>query len=70
MQQDRLFRLPVAAITVTAYYEAPEGWRLVITARRADESWTDTRPEWYSHLTSNEMLDVLSAALATQLGVG
>jgi len=61
MEQDRLFRLAHAGYSLNAYYVPREGWHLVIRARRGDEAWEDTEPVAYSHLTTLELLDVMSS---------
>jgi len=61
MNQDRLFRLAHSGYALNAYYVPPEGWTLIIRARRADEAWQDTEPETYSGLTTVELIDAMSA---------
>ena len=69
MHQERLFRLAFSGIQLGAYYEGAEGWHVVIRMRRDDELWADVEPVHYHHLTSVEMLDVISAHLGSELGV-
>lgn len=61
MDQERLFRLAHAGYALNAYYVPPDGWTLIIRARRADEAWQDTEPHTYSRLTTLELLDTMAA---------
>jgi len=61
MHQDRLFRLAYAGYALNAYYVPPEGWTLIVRARRADEAWGDTEAVTYARLTTMELLDTMAA---------
>ena len=61
MEQTRLFRLAHAGYALNAYYVPPEGWTLIVRARRADEAWQDTEAVTYSRLTTMELLDTMAA---------
>lgn len=69
METERLFRLAVDAIDISAHHEGRDGWHLRVRFRRADESWGDVEPTVYSHLTTSELLDVITAEFATHLGL-
>jgi len=67
MEQIRLFRLATEVIHIHSTFVAGEGWHVTFTSRRQDESWADTRPSTYSHLTTDELLQVIDAELSTAL---
>lgn len=67
MQERRLFRLAPAGYACNAYHVPGEGWRVIMRMRRADEAWSDTEPETYSHLTTAELCDVISVATFTTM---
>jgi hypothetical protein len=69
MDQDRLFRLPPEAVSVTASYAWPFGWRVTVGVRRADEGWHEARMETYEHLSTEELLQVIDADLTAGLGL-
>lgn len=70
MDEQRLFRLAPAGLSINAYFVHGEGWRLSSRMRRADEPWADTELLTYTHLSTAELLDVICADAATQLGLG
>lgn len=61
MADDRLFRLATEAFTINAHHDGRRGWRLVVRARRGDETWDEARTVTYTDLTTRELLDVLEA---------
>ena len=65
--QERLFRLPVEVLQVQAVYIAREGWQLRVQARRVGDEWSSATAQLYSHLTHDELLDVVVADLTTLL---
>jgi len=67
MDQTRLFRLAHAGYALNAYYVPPEGWTLVVRARRADEAWDETESVCYSRLTTMELLDTMAAHASSTL---
>lgn len=69
MSQMRLFRLAPEVVSCHATFVGGEGWRLRIVVRRQDESFGDAYVCDYSHLSTAELLDVISAEAGTQLGL-
>lgn len=69
LDQPRLFRLAVEAVTVSAHFDMGRGWHVAITARRGDETWQEATQEVYDCLSSSELVDVLCASLSLQLGL-
>ena len=67
MEQQRLFVLALEAIALTAYHEPAHGWRLVIQSRRQGDEWQDSDRATYSHLTTDELADVVCAEVARRL---
>lgn len=65
--QARLFRLAPEALAISAHFEARAGWRVTVKVRRADEEWDEARSRVYSHLTTEELFDVIVADLAAGL---
>lgn len=67
MDEQRLFRLAVEAGAVTFQHVPGEGWRCVLWTRRGDEEWSDSERDFYSHLTTRELLDTIGAVLDARL---
>lgn len=67
--QQRLYRLAVEAIALTAWWEPGRGWQVALRLRRGDESWSDSERADYSVLSSPELVDVIGAELARVLGL-
>ena len=67
MDQQPLFRLAVEAMAMSARFVPMEGWHVVLTARRGDEEWAASERRTYTHLTSEELVDVLEAEVARWL---
>jgi len=68
MQEARLFRLALEAIHLQATFIAGQGWHLSVGARRGDESWQEAYRANYSHLSTDELLQVIveeATALST-----
>ena len=64
MHEPRLFRAPHAGVVIQAQHvPAERGWRLIVRLRRDDESWDAGYRADYSHLTTDELVDVLHAEL-------
>jgi len=59
--QPRLFRLAPEAMHCQASYVPGEGWQLTVGVRRQDEQWPDSARRTFSHLSTEELLDVLDA---------
>lgn len=68
MQQERLFRLALEAIVITAVFDPPSGWRLKVLAHRQGEPWADADESLYWGLSSAELADVIAAEAAHRLG--
>lgn len=66
--QERLFRLAVEALNVSAVHEWNRGWRVTIGARRQDEEWSDAGRRTYTYLTTEELFDVIVAELERIFG--
>ena len=62
-EQSRLFRLGLEAVTVHASWSWPGGWQLRIGGRRQGESWDDAPIRDYSHLATDELVDVIHCEL-------
>jgi hypothetical protein len=67
MQQEKLFRLAYEAIALNAHYCHGEGWRLVVTARRQDETWDEAHQATYDRLTTDELADVICVEASDRL---
>lgn len=67
MDDQRLFRISPDAIAVTARFEHPDGWSLVVTSSAAGRFGRETRTERYDRLTSDEMLDAMTGAVQAHL---
>lgn len=70
MEQQRLYRLSVDALTISAHHELRKGWTLSIGARHGDETWAEVDWHKFDHLTTPELYDVICADLAKVLGLG
>jgi hypothetical protein len=70
MIEQRLFRLAYEAIALTANYRPGEGWRLTVTARRQDESWSEAQQVVYDRLTTDELADVICVEASDRLREG
>lgn len=68
-QQARLFRLAPEVVDCRATFVGGEGWRLVVRMRRQGEHWDDAYVANYSHLTTEELCDVLCEEACTQLAI-
>jgi len=69
MEQDRLFRLAVDAISAQARFVPGEGWRLTVVIRRGDETWDEAPTVVYTWLQTAELVDVLEGELISALGL-
>lgn len=69
MDQLRAFRLAPEALAVTALYHPGQGWALLVRVRRGDEEWSETTPDLYQSLTTEEMADALDASARSLLGL-
>lgn len=69
MGQERMFRLAVDAVSVSARYSGGHGWELVIQARRGEDRWEDAEKRTYDHLSTPELGDVLCSELCRILGL-
>lgn len=68
MQQERLFPSACAAIALTAVYDVPSGWRLMINHRLEGDVFDDADRSDYSHCTSAELFEVILCELSRRLG--
>lgn len=69
-QEQKLFRLAVDAIMISAHYERGFGWVCVIKLRRGDEDWHENvEGDRYDGLTTEELVEVIDAHLSSRLGV-
>lgn len=69
MEQARLFRMAPEAIHCQAVFVPGDGWRLTVGMRRQDEDWSDAYRAEYTHLSTDELGDVLCAEACRQLGI-
>ena len=60
MIEQRLFRLAPEAIVSTAVFDPGDGWRVTVTMRRQDEDWDTAATRRFDHLTTTELVAVLS----------
>lgn len=60
---DRLFTPAVDALAVAAHYEPGSGWSASVAHRHSGEEWCLCAPDDYERLTSDELDQVLAAAL-------
>lgn len=67
MEEARLFRLAYEAGSITFGHVGGQGWTLTATFRRGDESWSEARPVTYSHLSTEELVDVIEAEIVKLL---
>jgi len=67
MQQPPLFDGPPASISLQANYDVPDGWRLRVVMRREGEVWSDAYTVDYSHLSTSEVIDVISVEASIRL---
>jgi len=69
MGQERMFRLAVDALSVSARYHGGHGWEVVIQVRRGEEKWEDAEKRAYDHLSTPELADVLCSDVCRALGL-
>ena len=69
MYEPRLFAGPPEVAHFACTYVVAEGWHLTVVMRRAGDPWTDSYRVEYSHLTTEELFDVLNAEAAHTLGI-
>lgn len=69
MDQERLFRLAVEAMSINAHRDPMGRWAVTIRARRGDEEWLAGLWETYELLSSTELADVIEAVLERVLGL-
>lgn len=69
MTQQRLFRLAPEAMHIQATFVAGAGWHLTFVCRRQDEQWPEALRDTYDSLATPELLDVITEAVANQLGM-
>lgn len=68
MDEQRLFRGALAAVSVSAHWSYPAGWSVVIAARWEGEDW-DPNERWlYTELSTGEMADVVGGVLDVLVG--
>lgn len=66
---DRLFFVAPDAISYSATYVHPEGWRLVASSRTSGEQFQASDRETYNALSTAELIDVILADLSTRLRI-
>lgn len=69
VHQERLYRLAVDAISITAVYRPGRGWELALRARRGDETWAEAHRGDYELLVSSELCQVICSELDNVLGL-
>jgi len=69
MRQSPLFVLAPENLILQAAHRGHDGWSLRVCMRRQGQSWDDAVTTDYSHLSTSELLDVLCAESASQLGI-
>jgi hypothetical protein len=69
MEQQRLYRLAIEAVTWNAHRDHWGRWAVSLRARRQDEGWGDGEWRVYDGLTSAELADVQGAELERLLGL-
>lgn len=65
MDELRLFRLAPEAMHLQATYVHGQGWHLTFGMRRQDEQWSGSYRCTYTHLTTDELVDVIGEELST-----
>jgi hypothetical protein len=63
-----LFLPATAAFTVSARWEYPAGWFVVVQHRHAGGAWQECEPLAFDHLSTEEVVDVLEAVVSDLLG--
>lgn len=59
-----LFQAALAAVSIQARYEYPDGWTVQVNVRREGEQWSDSGKARYDRLATAEALDVIEAHVA------
>jgi hypothetical protein len=65
--QPRIGAPAVEALAVSAHWDFGVGWVVTLTHRHSGSGWGECDNESYDHLTTEEMIDVLTVALETTL---
>lgn len=60
---ERLFTPAIDALTLTARWEYPRGWRMSVAHCHAGEGWSLCPVDQYADLVTEELLDVALAVL-------
>lgn len=66
-QSERLFVGAPEAVIVSGHFEFGDGWKVTVSIRRQFQLWPEASAGEYDHLTSEELVDVLSSVLAVEL---
>lgn len=69
MDQLPLWTPPVEGMTWRCHHRIGSGWELVVVVRRAGQSWDQALSTLFEQLTTEELLDVVSSVLASDLGL-
>jgi len=69
MDELELFPRPPAVIHVDLTYVEGAGWHAGVISRMPGQEWPDCRRTHYDCLTTQEMLDVVWADIATRTSV-
>lgn len=67
MQEQRLFRLAYEQVTLSATFIPGQGWRLTTFARRQGELADEADQSVYSHLSTDELCDVICVEASDRL---
>lgn len=67
--QPRLFKTAVEAAHVSLIWGGHQGWSVSVAARRQGDTWSTEPNSFYGGLTTDELLDVITAELSVLLGV-
>lgn len=69
MSEQRLFPLAVEVVHMHATFVGGQGWHFNIIERRQDEPWAAARKSNYSHLSTEELADVVCSEVSRALGI-
>jgi hypothetical protein len=68
-RQPRLIAGEPEALVVSAHFVVGLGWAVKISVRRQFQLWGEAATGLYEMLTTEELFDVVGAALAAELGL-
>ena len=67
MDDDRLFHIAPDALSVTARWEYPDGWTVVVASSAAGRDGRRTTRDRYDRLTPDELVAVVDSFLHSRL---